>query len=400
MYQLIRNHPGLAAFILLSMGLLVWGFWPQPILVETTHAKQAPLTVSIEAEGQTRVIDRYVISAPVNGMTCRLHLKVGDEVMQGQVLMGITPLASQVLDARSRAQAKAQVAAAKSAVLAAQEQASAAEAAKQLAQDKLKRYQPLLKKDLVSEEAFQQAKTEALTTAAAKRSADFNVEVARYELEAALTTLEYSAATDQQSPTERVKVTSPIDGKVLKVSRQCEGPVQTGEALLEVGDPSALEIEIDVLSADAVKIRPGMTVYIHRWGGDKTLSAIVKRIEPIGFTKVSALGVEEQRVLIICDFTSPEESWQRLGDGYRVEAELVLWHQESVLQVPSSAIFRYQEGWAVFTVEDGLAKRKQVTIGKRTGLASQILSGLTENDVVINYPSDLIEDGTAVTSRN
>lgn len=400
MYQLIRNHPGLAAFILLSMGLLVWGFWPQPILVETTHAKQAPLTVSIEAEGQTRVIDRYVISAPVNGMTCRLHLKVGDEVMQGQVLMGITPLASQVLDARSRAQAKAQVAAAKSAVLAAQEQASAAEAAKQLAQDKLKRYQPLLKKDLVSEEAFQQAKTEALTTAAAKRSADFNVEVARYELEAALTTLEYSAATDQQSPTERVKVTSPIDGKVLKVSRQCEGPVQTGEALLEVGDPSALEIEIDVLSADAVKIRPGMTVYIHRWGGDETLSAIVKRIEPIGFTKVSALGVEEQRVLIICDFTSPEESWQRLGDGYRVEAELVLWHQESVLQVPSSAIFRYQEGWAVFTVEDGLAKRKQVTIGKRTGLASQILSGLTENDVVINYPSDLIEDGTAVTSRN
>lgn len=400
MYQLIRNHPGLAVFILLGMGLLVWGFWPQPILVETTHAKQAPLTVSIEAEGQTRVIDRYVISAPVNGMTCRLHLKVGDEVMQGQVLMGITPLASQVLDARSRAQAKAQVAAAKSAVLAAQEQASAAEAAQQLAQDKLKRYQPLLKKDLVSEEAFQQAKTEALTTAAAKRSADFNVEVARYELEAALTTLEYSAATDQQSPTERVKVTSPIDGKVLKVSRQCEGPVQTGEALLEVGDPSALEIEIDVLSADAVKIRPGMTVYIHRWGGDKTLSAIVKRIEPIGFTKVSALGVEEQRVLIICDFTSPEESWQRLGDGYRVEAELVLWHQDSVLQVPSSAIFRYQEGWAVFTVEDGLAKRKQVTVGKRTGLASQILSGLTENDVVINYPSDLIEDGTAVTSRN
>ncbi|PLA74496.1 efflux transporter periplasmic adaptor subunit [Hydrogenovibrio sp. SC-1] len=400
MYQLIRNHPGLAVFILLGLGLLVWGFWPQPILVETTHAKQAPLTVSIEAEGQTRVIDRYVISAPVNGMTCRLHLKVGDEVMQGQVLMGITPLASQVLDARSRAQAKAQVAAAKSAVLAAQEQASAAEAAKQLAQDKLKRYQPLLKKNLVSEEAFQQAKTEALTTAAAKRSADFNVEVARYELEAALTTLEYSAATDQQSPTERVKVTSPIDGKVLKVSRQCEGPVQTGEALLEVGDPSALEIEIDVLSADAVKIRPGMTVYIHRWGGDKTLSAIVKRIEPIGFTKVSALGVEEQRVLIICDFTSPEETWQRLGDGYRVEAELVLWHQESVLQVPSSAIFRHQDGWAVFTVEDGLAKRKPVTVGKRTGLATQIVSGLAENDVVINYPSDLIEDGTAVTSRN
>ena len=399
MHPLLRNHPGLAVFILFGIGLLVWGFWPQPILVETTQAKQAPLTVSIEAEGRTRVIDRYVVSAPVNGMTCRMHLKVGDDVMQGQVLMGITPLASQVLDARSRAQAKAQVAAAKSAVLAAKEQASAAQAAEQLAQDKLKRYQPLLKKNLVSEEAFQQAKTESLTAAAAKRSANFNVEVAQYELEAALTTLEYSAASQQSQPTERVKVTSPIDGKVLKVARQCEGPVQTGEALLEVGDPSALEIEIDVLSADAVKIQPGMTVYINRWGGDKTLTAIVKRIEPIGFTKVSALGVEEQRVLIICDFTSPEEDWQRLGDGYRVEAELVLWHQDAVLQVPSSAVFRYQQGWAVFTVENQQAKRQVVTLGKRTGLATQILSGLSENDVVINYPSDLIEDGTSVKPR-
>lgn len=400
MYQLMRNHPGLAIFILFGIGLLVWGFWPQPIMVETTQAKQAPLTVSIEAEGQTRVIDRYVISAPVSGTTCRLNLKVGDDVFQGQVLMGITPLTSPVLDARSRAQAKAQVAAAKSAVLAAQERASAATAASELASDKLNRYQPLLKKSLVSEEAFQQAKTEALTAAAAKRSADFSVEVARYELEAALTALEYSGSSSQQAPTERVQVTSPIDGKVLKVARQCKGPVQTGEALLEVGDPSALEIEVDVLSADAVKIQPGMTVYINRWGGEQTLSAIVKRIEPIGFTKVSALGVEEQRVLIICDFTSPEEEWQKLGDGYRVEAELVLWHQDNVLQVPSSAVFRYQQGWAVFALEDGVAKRKVVTLGKRTGLATQILSGLAPNDVVINYPSDLIEDGTAVKAHN
>lgn len=395
----LRNHPGLVVFILVVAGLFVWGFWPQPVLIETTQAKKAPLTLSIEAEGRTRVIDRYVISAPVNGMTCRLHLKVGDEVTQGQVLMGITPLASPVLDARSRAQAQAQVSAAKSAVRAAQEQASAAKAAEQLAVDKLKRYQPLLKKDLVSEEAFQQAKTEVLTASAARRSADFNVEVARYELQAALTTLEYSAASQKNQPMERVQVTSPIDGKVLKVSRQCEGPVQTGEALLEVGDPSALEIEIDVLSADAVKIRPGMTVYIHRWGGDKTLSAIVKRIEPIGFTKVSALGVEEQRVLIICDFTSPEADWQRLGDGYRVEAELVLWHQEAVLQVPSSAVFRYQDGWAVFTVEDQQAQRQPVALGKRNGLASEILSGVTETAVIINYPSDLIEDGTVVKIR-
>ncbi|MDG6777809.1 efflux RND transporter periplasmic adaptor subunit [Thiomicrorhabdus sp. zzn3] len=398
----LRNHPGILIVSAVIMALLAWGFWPQPVMVETTVVKRGPLTVTIEEEGRTRVIDRYVISSPVNGMTCRMHLKVGDPVSRGQELLGITPLDSPVLDARSRAQAEAQVLAARSALQAAKEQALAASASAQLADDKYKRYQPLIKKGLVSQETFDQAKTEAMTATAAKRSADFAVEVAKYELKAAQTALEYSAGNPSLSdepPSERVPVTSPIDGKILKVSRECEGPVTIGESLLEVGDPSALEVEVDVLSADAVKIKPGMTVLFDRWGGPEPLEGMVRRVEPVGFTKVSALGVEEQRVLVISDFTSPTEKWQRLGDGYRVEAKFILWHEDDVLQIPSNALFRYQGGWAVFTVENGYAKRQTVTIGERNGLTAQILTGLSENQKIISHPSDAVDDGVAIKER-
>jgi len=399
MLILLRKHPLITLITVLIIGLLVWGFWPQPVLVETVAVKRAPLTVTIEEEGRTRVIDRYIISAPVDGVACRLQLKVGDSVEQGQILLGITPLASQVLDPRSRAQAQAQVAAAKSALRAAEEQARAATAAAQLARNELKRLRPLMDKGVISRNAFDKAATEVQTTAAAQRSADFNVEVARYELDAARTTLQYSAATNTGLPAERVPIRSPITGKILKVARECEGPVRTGEPLLEVGDPSALEVEVDVLSADAVKIKPGMKVLFDRWGGEQPLEGIVRIIEPVGFTKVSALGVEEQRVLIISDFTSPAEQWQRLGDGYRVEARFIQWHHDDVLQVPASSLFRYNEGWAVFVIENRHAKRRKVKVGQRNGLISQILEGMKESEVIINHPSDEVEDGKRVVSR-
>jgi HlyD family secretion protein len=398
----VRNHPGILIASLLIAGLLIWGFWPQPVMVESAIVKRAPLTVTIEEEGRTRVIDRYVISAPINGMTCRMHLKVGDSVFRGHELLGITPLESPVLDARSRAQAEAQVQAASAALLAAKEQARAAGASAQLAEDKYHRYRPLIEKGLVSQEAFDQAKTAALTAAASKRSADFAVKVAQYELQAAQTALTYSGADSKQAEAlslERVPITSPIDGKILKVARECEGPVTIGESLLEVGDPSALEVEVDVLSPDAVKIKPGMKVLFDRWGGDEPLEGRVRRIEPVGFTKVSALGVEEQRVLVISDFVSPAEKWQRLGDGYRVEAKFILWHEDKVLQIPSSALFRYENGWAVFTIEDGLAKRQMVTLGQRNGLTAQVLTGLSEKQIIINHPSDAVEDGVRIKIR-
>ena len=391
----LRKHPLMTAIVILIIGLLTWGFWPQPVFVEAVEAKRAALTITIEEEGRTRVVDRYVISAPVDGVACRQNLDVGDEVKQGQVLLGITPLESQVLDPRSRAQTRAQVAAAVSALHAAEQQAKVAEAAAKLAVIEHNRLQPLVEKGVVSSDAFDKSATQLQTTAAAQRSADFQVEVARYELQAAKTLLEYTAAS-RGEPAERLPVVSPVTGRVLKVVRECEGPVRTGDMLLEVGDPTILEVEVDVLSADAVKIKPGMNVLFDRWGGEAPLQGIVRIIEPVGFTKISALGVEEQRVLIISDITSPMEQWKRVGDGYRVEARFILWHEDDVLQVPASSLFRYHQGWAVFVVENNQAKRRLVKVGQRNGLVAQILEGISEGESVVNHPSDDVEDGRRV----
>lgn len=395
---LLQKHPVITFIAALIIALLVWGFWPQPVAVEAIAVKRAPLTVTIEEEGRTRVIDRYVISAPVDGVTCRVQLNVGDPVEQGEVLLGITPLESQVLDSRSRAQANAKVAAANSSLHVAEERARAAAAAAQLAKSEHKRLKPLVDEGVISRDVFDKAVADVNMTSAEKRSTEFNIEVARYELEAAKSVLEYrSANTDE--PAIRVPVRSPITGKILKIAHECAGPVQTGEPLLEVGDPSVLEIEVDVLSADAVKIKPAMKVLFDRWGGEFPLEGVVRIIEPVGFTKVSALGVEEQRVLVISDFLSPADMWQRLGDGYRVEARFVLWHEEDVLQVPASSLFRHNSGWAVFVVEDGYAVRRVVKVGQRNGLIAQILDGVNEDELVINHPSDEVENERRVKLR-
>lgn len=394
----LRKHPVIISITVLIVALLIWGFWPQPVFIEAIEAKRAPLTITIEEEGRSRVVDRYIISAPIDGVACRQQLDVGDEVTQGQVLLGITPLESQVLDPRSRAQTKAQVAAADSALHAAEQQAEAAEASAKLAVIEHERLKPLVEKGVISTDAYDKTATQVQTTAAAQRSADFQVEVARYELQAATTVLEYTAA-DRGEPAERLPVVSPIDGRVLKVTRECEGPVRTGDLLLEVGDPTVLEVEVDVLSADAVKIKPGMKVLFERWGGEAPLEGIVRIIEPVGFLKISALGVEEQRVWIISDFTSPAEQWQRVGDGYRVEAKFILWHEDDVLQVPASSLFRYKDGWAVFAVENNHAKRRVVKVGQRNGLTAQILEGINEGEQVVNHPSDDVEDSRRVKQR-
>jgi len=392
------KHPLITLIAVLVVVLLVWGFWPQPVRVEAVAVTHAPLTITIEEEGRTRVVERYVISAPVDGVACRVGLDVGDPIEQGQVLLDITPLESQVLDPRSRAQAMARVAAAGSALRGAKQDARAAVATDKLAAAELKRLRPLMEKGVISRNAFDKAVAAANAAAAARRSADFDVDVAQYELEAARTLLEYTPANPGE-PAERVPIRSPIKGNILKVPHECEGAVRTGEPLLEVGDPSALEIEVDVLSADAVKIKPGMKVLFDRWGGDYPLEGVVRLVEPVGFTKTSALGVDEQRVLIISDFTSPAEQWQRLGDGYRVEAKFVLWHDDDVLQVPASSLFRYNGGWAVFVIEAKRAHRREVTIGQRNGLIAQVLDGVEAGEWVIDHPNDEVEEGRRVTLR-
>lgn len=397
------RHPGILAAALLVTGLLVWGFWPRPVPVEIVTAERAPLTATADEDGRTRVIDRYEIRAPVAGVACRVDLDVGDPVTRGQVLLGITPLQSAVLDPRSRAEAEARVAAAEAALASTRENAEAARARAEYRKAELARVQPLADKGVVSREALDQARMEHLAADAALRAAEHAVSVARYELEAARTALAHSSAVMEGEPDERVPVRSPIDGRVLAVQRECEGPVSLGELLLVVGDPHRLEVEVDLLSADAVRVQPGTRVLFEQWGGEAPLEGVVRTVEPVGFTKVSALGVEEQRVLVIADFTSPPERWQRLGDGYRVEARFVLWHADDVLQVPASSLFRPgdpdADGWALFRVEDGRARLRHVKVGQRTGLRAQITAGLEPGDAVIDHPGDELADGVRVSER-
>jgi HlyD family secretion protein len=379
--------------------LVAWGFRPRPVLVETATVRRGPMRVTVEEEGKARVTDRYVVSAPVAGFARRIELDVGDTVQTGQVLAVLDPPRPAALDPRSRAEARARVSAAEAALSAARERLKAAAADAAYWEGQLARIQALVKTGDVSKESYDRAATEAGRAEAAHRSAGDAVEQAQAELASARATLEISPAQPANAPAEQVRVRAPASGRLLKLIRESEGVVTPGEPLVEIGNARSLEVEVEVLSAAAVRIRPGDRVLFERWGGGLPLEGRVRRVEPVAFTKISALGVEEQRVLVIVDITSPPEQWSRLGAGYRVEASFVLWESPDVLQVPASALFRYQDGWAVFTIEDGIARRRVVEVGQRTGLTAQVISGLAAGEQVIQHPDTSIEDGTAVAPR-
>jgi HlyD family secretion protein len=353
----------------------------------------------VEEEGKTRVIDRYEVVAPVAGNTCRTDLEIGDAVEQDQPLISIRPLKSQALDPRSRAEAEARVAAAEAALQAAEQTAASTAAETELANKELARLRPLAKQGHVAQDDLDQAATRVRSSRALQRSADFAVDVARHELDAARTTLQFTGAEPKADPAEIVQVRSPIDGKVLKLHQECEGVVERGQPLLEIGDTASLEVETDVLSADAVRIKPGMRVLFERWGGDAPLQGRVRRVEPVGFTKISALGVEEQRVLVISDITSPADEWPDLGDGYRVESRFILWQADEVLQIPASALFRLDGDWAVFVAQNGRAVSRRVGVGRRNGLSAQITEGLQAGERVISHPDRTLEDGSRVRTQ-
>jgi HlyD family secretion protein len=392
----LNRKTGITLTAIAITAALLWGFWPGPVPVEGALVVRAPLRVTVEEEGRTRVKDRFIISAPVAGYLQRIQLEVGDAVTQGQTLAVMEPLRPEVLDPRSRARAEAQVAAAQAALKSAEEQVISARAEDVYAQAEYRRKQQLLKDALVSQDDLELAQTHARQAVAAKRSAEFAVEVARFDLEAAQTALRYSISGNGEEPLETVKLRAPVASRVLAIHHESEGVVMTGEDLLEIGDPAALEVAVDVLSADAVRIRPGGAVQLQRWGGEQPLDGLVRVVEPSGFTKISALGVEEQRVWVIADITSPRELWQQLGDGYRVEAHFILWDEDDVLQLPASALFRHADGWSVFAIREGKARRVAVQSGHSNGLVTQILSGIDAGETVIVHPDDRIQDGVRV----
>ena len=392
-----RRRLGLLGFCALVVLAIVWGFMPQPVPVETAAVVRGPLQVTVEEEGKTRVVDHFVISAPVAGFLRRVELDVGDSVKRGQELLTLDPLRSTVLDPRARAQAQARVTTTQAALKGAQENVVAAAADARYWESQLARVRELHEAGAISDEELNQTEADARRTSANLRSAEFSVEVARSELQAARTTLRHSAAQQSGQPAETVAVHAPISGSVLKVLRESEGVVSRGEPLLEIGNPRLLEVEVELLSADAVRAGPGTRVILERWGGEGPLEARVRVVEPFGFTKISALGVEEQRVLVIADIVSPSEEWEKLGDGYRVETKFILWEEDEVLQVPSSALFRRGDQWAVFVVDGEFARLRNVQLGRRSGLTAQILSGVEAGELVITHPDDSVEAGVRVS---
>lgn len=377
---------------------LALGFMPRPVPVDIAEVTRAPLAVTVEDEGKTRVRERYVVSAPVAGYARRIDLKAGDAVSQGQVLAVIEPARSAPLDPRAQAQAQAQERAAEAALVVAQNNARSAAAAAQLARQELARAETLRKSNFISAQALDTARSSETRARAAAQAAQYAVTVARFDLETARAAAS-TAHLQAGGKAGALQVRAPVAGQVLKVLHESEGAVAAGQPLIEVGNPQSLEVEVEVLSTQAVNILPGSRVILDRWGSDKPVEGTVRTVEPSGHTKISALGVEEQRVWVIVDFTSPYQAWRRLGDGYRVEARFVLWQADNVLQVPSSALFRNGQGWAVFRVAQGRARLTPVEIGQRAGLATQVLAGLAVGDRVVSHPDEAISNGVRVKAR-
>ena len=375
-------------------------FQPKPTEVDFVSVLRGPLQVTLDEEGQTRVRDRFVVSAPLAGRVLRIDHEPGDVVRAGTTVVArFLPSSPNFLDDRSRAEAAARVNSSQRSVERARVELDRAAAERDHAASELARYQRLHGEGLLSDERLESAKLRADTADEAVRAAESSIEVAKAELERARTSL-IQAGTASVSDQNAIALRSPINGVVLQRLRESEAVVPSGEPLLEIADPEKLEIVSDMLSTDAVRISEGDPVLIEQWGGDQTLRGTVRRVEPYGFTKISALGVEEQRVNVIVDFDDVREAWQALGDGYRVEIRVVIWEEDSILKLPTSSLFRSGGKWAVYTVDElSAVQLREVAIGRRNAREAQVLSGLGEGDRVIAYPSDEIQEGLEVVAR-
>ncbi|HUN53629.1 MAG TPA: efflux RND transporter periplasmic adaptor subunit [Smithella sp.] len=394
-----RRKLFIICIILIVVILLVYGFLPGAQQVDLVGVMRGPLQITIEEEGRTRLKERFTISAPTAGYVRRINAKVGDPVKKGQIVATLEPLPSQALDPRSRATAEAAVSSAEASLKAAMERERVTTADAGYIEKRLERLKTLFAKGSISKDQFDQIDSEAQKVRALQRSTAAEVNVAKSELERAKITLQTFSAVKRNGNQEASYVVSPVNGVVYKIYHESEGPVNMGEPLMDVGNNGNLEVRVEVLSSDAVKIKQGTEVLFKRWGNDEPLTGKVRRVEPAGFTKVSSLGVEEQRVLAIVDITSPPEKWRALGDGYRMEAHFIIWEGKNILQVPASAVFRLGNQWAVFVEEKGKARKRVVELGQRNGLAAEILSGLKENEMVVAYPDDSINEGTKIRQR-
>ena len=402
-----RNWMMVVGAVLLVAAIL-WSFWPRPVLVDVGLVKRQAMHVTIDEEGKTRVRDAYVVSTPVAGRLLRIEVEPGDQVKNGvTVIARMLPSNPSALDIRTREQAGASVTAAEAAVRVAQADLNKAKADDEFYELTFKRVRLLRNKGTSSQAALEQSERDWRTARASFDRAQAAISMRRADLANARARLiGFDASSNNNASTDQNKsvaipVLAPISGRILRVLQESETTLPAGKAILEIGDISKdLEIIAQLLSTDAVRVSVGNRVIINNWGGEYPLKGIVERVDPWGFTKFSALGVEEQRVNAIIKFIDPPEKRENLGHGFRVETQIVVWAKDNILIVPSSALFRKGKDWAVFVVKNGRAVETIVSIDHNSGIQAELLGGLNEGDQVILYPGSVLSDGSRVAKRH
>jgi len=385
-----------------AAGLLVFAFIPEPVKVDMFTVARDTLLVTLEGEGKTRIHDIYTVYAPIDGRITRIESEPGDRVTAGEtVIANMFPANPQFLDKRRETQARADIEGARAALSLAKARVKQARAELEFELSDFTRTEQLYRQQTVSQAHLERAQLRIKTLRAELETALSNQEVMESRLAAARAML---VQPEEQEETANggnchICIHSPVDGRVLRILHKSESIVAVGTPLVEIGNPADLEVSIEMLSTNAVKVKTGDDALIKRWGGDRDIRARVRLIEPSGFTKISALGVEEQRVNVILAFTDAKENWQALGDAFRVEAAIITDKAENVLTVPLSALFRQEEKWSVFKVVDGYVVLQQVGVGRRNDRFAEITSGLVAGERVISYPGNKVAEGVRVVKR-
>jgi len=395
-----RRLPWLGGALLAA--LIVVGLWPKPLPAEVAVVARGDLVVTVNEEGMTRVKNRYVIASPVAGQLRRIEWKAGAIVEAGKTVLAVLESGgADLLDTRSLAQAEARIRASEAAVAQAQAQRARAGASAKMQRDDFTRQQRLFASGASSRQEIDGAEMRATAAAQEERAAEFAGQIAEFELaQARAVLLRGRPAGLAASANEPLVITAPVSGRILRVLQESERLVPAGFPLVEIGDPTDLEARIEVLSRDGVAIRPGARVKLEQWGGPEPLNALVRLVEPSAFTKISALGVEEQRVFVVVDLTDPLATRPTLGDNFRVEAKIETWSGKGILKVPAGTLFQRGANWQTFVVEGKSAKLQNVTIGRSNGLETEIVEGLGEGRRIIVYPGDQITDGASIVATN
>ena len=401
--SLVIGAVGLLIFL-----FMLYSFSPRPMIVDMEDAARGPMIVTVNEEAKTRVRDAYMVSAPVTGRLLRVDVEPGDDV-EGEetVIARILPANPSILDVRTEEQALAAVGAAEAALTLSRAEVRRTGADADYAKAEVDRARTLRETDTVSQAALDRAERAWRAADAALETARAAVAMREADLENARAMLmspseaERLALNINPHPRESIPLRAPVSGSILRVMQESETVINAGAPILEIGDPlSDLEIIAELLSVDAVKVSPGDRVIVEKWGGDGDLAGVVERIEPWGFTKFSALGVEEQRVNVIIKFAGDPQAHEKLGHGFRVNVRLVIWENADALQIPSSAIFRTEEDWGVFKVENGRARLTPIEVGQTNGVHTEVLSGLEEGESIVLYPGNEVADGVRVKARS